>query len=76
LVLISRRLRDLIFVVIGFTIGHSLTLTLTLTLTLAVTGNGLPPCRIHRRAGRPDHRSDRDGECGDGLAPPGNASDL
>ena len=31
LVLISRRLRDLIFVVTGFTIGHSLTLALAVT---------------------------------------------
>ena len=31
LVLISRRLRDLVFVVTGFTIGHSLTLALAVT---------------------------------------------
>jgi len=36
LVLISRRLRDLVFVVTGFTIGHSI------TLALAVTGLMLP----------------------------------
>jgi hypothetical protein len=34
LVLISRRLRDLVFVVTGFTIGHSITLALAVTGTL------------------------------------------
>jgi hypothetical protein len=34
LVLISRRIRDLLFVVTGFTIGHSLTLALAVTGTL------------------------------------------
>jgi len=34
LVLISRRLRDLLFVVTGFTVGHSLTLALAVTGTL------------------------------------------
>src|SRR6185295_15182939 len=38
LVLISRRLRDLIFVVTGFTIGHSLTLGLAVTGLLRLHG--------------------------------------
>ena len=41
LVLISRRLRDLVFVVTGFTIGHSL------TLALAVTGVIRPHAEYH-----------------------------
>ena len=51
LVLISRRVRDLLFVVTGFTIGHSL------TLGWRSPGSCAPDAPVHRRAGGADHRA-------------------